>query len=179
MDRRMLSSEEREEYDALLQQAGYDDAGSRRPSGEIGDHMHELLVDAVRAGRTWAGYVVDDDARTGHLARFKRWDKVRHIIHVEHQSVIVPRAAVMGVKRRNVETGAVYHQQVLFTEMSWDELIGTLDSAHARIASERITVDTCLKLLALKHRAPESLGPQDACDQLGLDMEEYLLEAAA
>ena len=63
MDRRMLSAEERAEYDALLYEAGYDTDGQRRPSGEIGDRMHRLLADAVQAGRTWAGYVIDDDAR--------------------------------------------------------------------------------------------------------------------
>lgn len=175
MDRKMLSQEEREEYDALLFEAGYDEAGGRRPSGEIGDRMHALLIDAVQAGRPWAGYVIDDDARRGHLARFKRWDKARHILTVNHESVIVPRAAVMGVKRRDPGTGEMVHQQALFAEMSWVELAGVMESAQGRIASDLITVGTCKKLLALALRCPGSSGPTEACERLGLDLHAYLV----
>jgi hypothetical protein len=175
MDRRMLSAEERAEYDTLLYEAGYDEDGQRRPSGEIGERMQRLLVDATQAGRTWAGYVIDDDACRGHLARFKRWDKARHILTVNHESVIVPRAAVMGVKRRDPETGGVVHQQALFAEMTWAELAGVLESAQGRIASDRITVAICKKLLALALRCPGSEGPADACAQLGMDMQSYLV----
>jgi hypothetical protein len=179
MDRRMLSTEERAEYDALLYEAGYDETGQRRPSGEIGDRMHRLLADAVQAGRTWAGYVIDDDARTGHVSRFKRWDKVRTPMEVNSQSVIVKRSAVMGVVRRDTETGAAYHQQALYVEMTWGELVGVLEGAQGRIASDRITVGICKKLLALKLRAPESIGPADACGRLGVDMYDYLASEEA
>jgi hypothetical protein len=179
MDRKHLSPEEREEYDALLREAGYDEAGNRRPSGEIKDHMHELLVDAVKAGRTWAGYVIDDDARDGHLKRFKRWDRVRTLMDVNNQSVIVKRSAVMGVKRRDAETGAIYDQQVLYAEMAWNEVIYVMESAQVRISSDRITVGICTKLLALKLRCPESAGPADACARLGLDMHDYLISEEA
>jgi hypothetical protein len=179
MDRKHLSPEERAEYDALLYDAGYDEHGDRRPSGEIGDRVHDLLADAVRAGRAWAGYVIDDDARMGHLARFKRWDKVRALIEVNHQSVIVKRSAVMGVKRRDAETGASYDQQVLYAEMSWSEVVYVMESAQVRISSEQITVGTCTKLLALKLRCPESAGPADACVRLGIDMQDYLTEETA
>lgn len=179
MDRKHLSPEEREEYDALLYEAGYDESGDRRPSSEIGDRMHKLLGDAVQAGRIWAGYVVDDDACAGHLTRFKRWDKGRTLMEVNHQSVIVKRAAVMGVRRRDAETGVIYHQQVIYPEMTWDELVGVMESAQVRIASDRITVGTCTKLLVLKMRCPESVGPADACAQLGIDMQSYLVSEEA
>lgn len=179
MDWKMLSPEEREEYDALLYEAGYDEVGNRLPSRLIGDRMHTLLADAVQAGRVWASYVIDDDARTGHLSRFKKWDKAKHPINVKHGTVIVPRAAVMGVKRRDPATGAVVHQLALFAEMSWDELVGVLESTQSRIASARITVGMCTKLLALKLRSPESAGPGDACDRLGVDMEDYLVDDEA
>lgn len=179
MDRRMLSVEERAEYDALLYKAGYDGTGNRRPSGEIGDRIHDLLTDALKAGRAWAGYVIGDDARAGHLARFKRWDKVRTLMEVNHQSVIVKRSAVMGVKRRDAETGAVYHQQALYAEMAWSEVIDVMESAQVRIASDRITVGICVKFLALKLRCPDSIGPADACARLGIDMQEYLTEEHA
>ncbi|ASU81539.1 hypothetical protein CDO52_00910 [Nocardiopsis gilva YIM 90087] len=174
MDRRHLSAEEREEYDALLHDAGYDEHGQRRPSAEIGERMHELLTDAIRAGRNWARYVVVDDARSGHLKRFKRWDKSRHVVEINHEQVLVPRAAVMGVKRKNAETGAVYHQQALFAEMAWDELVDVMEAAQSRIAAAQITVGTCAKLLALKVRCPDSTGPADACTRLRLDMDAYL-----
>lgn len=179
MDRKTLSAEERAEYDALLYEAGYDEYGQRRPSGEIGDRMHRLLVDAVQAGHAWASYVIDDDAQRGHVSRFKRWDKVRTPMQVNHQSVIVKRSAVMGVVRRDVETGAAYHQQALYADMTWSELVGVLEGAQGRIASDRITVGIGKKLLALKLRAPESIGPGDACERLGVDMYSYLASEEA
>jgi hypothetical protein len=179
VDRKHLSPEEREEYDALIYKAGYDESGNRRPSGEIGDRMHNLLRDAVKAGHSWARYVIDDDARQGHLSRFKRWDKVRAPMEVNHQSVIVKRSAVMGVKRRDAETGALYHQLALYGEMTWPEVVGVMEASQVRIASERITVGTCTKLLALRLRCPDSSGPTDACTRLGLDMRDYLISEEA
>jgi hypothetical protein len=178
MKREHMSPEERVEYDALMTEAGYDENGQARPSVEIGDRIHAMLTDAAQAHRTWASWVLDTDARKGHLARWKRWHKARNTVLVSHDGKLLSRAGAMGIRRQTI-AGSGYHQQVLFHAMSWDEVRQVVEVARQRIKSEQITVGMALRLLDLHLRAPESKGPGDACAKLGLDIEAYLASDAA
>lgn len=174
MRREQLSPEERQEYDALLADAGLRGDGTRRESHEIGPRMHRLLQDALQAGRTWAGWTLADDAEAGHLARFKSWDKTRNRVRVfVGGNRIVPRSAVVGVLRRR-DDGSMGHQQALYDELTWAELEQHLSLAQAQMSSARITVATAQRLLALREHAPTAIGPAQACVLLGLDMKAYL-----
>lgn len=170
--RKDLSPEEREEYDSIMAEAGYDESDQHRPSGEIGPRMRELLEQAVNAGRLWAQYVADDDAEYGHLKRFKDWDKERRKQKVFIDGVIVPRAAVVGVRRK---VGDEFEWvQSLWRELSWDEVEQKLKEAAIQQYSAKITATTARRLLSLRDRAPESVGPLEACQSLGIDFSEYL-----
>lgn len=173
MKREDLSPEEREEYDDILAESGIDEYEQRRESQEIGPRMHSLLEDAYRAGRPWAGYVIEDDAEAGHLVRFKQWDKARRRIRVVAGDVIVPRAAVVGVRRRR-EDGSTYYQQSFWQELSWAEVEQKLTESTAQMNSAKINAATARRLLALRELAPTSTGPTTACLLLGLDFEAYL-----
>lgn len=175
MTREYLSPEEREEYDALLVEAGFEPDGARRPSKEIGSRMQRLLEDALRAGRSWAGWVLADDAEAGHLSRWKRWDKSRNKVRmITPGGDIVPRSAVVGVRRRREDGITPYYQQALWRELTWAEVEQKLDEAKAQRKSVDITAATAHRLLALRDRVPESTGPEAACVLLGVDMEAYL-----
>lgn len=175
MKRDMLSPEEREEYDVLLAEAGYDDTGERRPSNEIGERMHLLLEDADQAGRGWATAVIRGDAVDGHLMRFKRWDKARNRQKIFVGGVIVPRAAVVGVRKQRSD-GSEYWQQGLWRELTWEEVEQKVTEARSQVRSGQITVATAQKLLKLRERAPNTIGPFAACVLLGLDFDEYLAQ---
>lgn len=171
--RKDLSPEERDEYDAIMAEAGYDDDGQRRPSGEIGPRMRELLEDALQAGRPWAQYILDDDTEYGHLTRFKRWDKDRNQQKVFVGDTVVQRAAVVGVKRK-LDGDTREWQQSLWRELTWDEIEQKLKEGVMQQYSGKITATTARRLLSLRERVPESVGPEDACLELGLDFDEYL-----
>ncbi|MGH8996029.1 MAG: hypothetical protein ACRDYB_08390 [Acidimicrobiales bacterium] len=175
MTRDYLSPDEREERDALFIDVGFELDGTRRPSPEIGPRMHHLLEDALQAGRSWAGWMLADDAAAGHLKRWEHWDKARNRVRVMTPAgEIVPRAAVVGVRRRTKDGTSAYYQQALWRELTWSEVEQKLDEARAQLKSARINATTADRLLALRDRLPDSAGPAAACLMLGLDLEAYL-----
>lgn len=169
---KMLSPEERAEYNDLLSEAGYVD-GAHAPSSEVGQRMHDLLENAARAGRPWAEWVLRDDALAGHLSRFKQWDKAREKQMAFVGGAIVPIAAVRGVKRFD-KTGRRYDQQAFWREMSWDDVRAVLNGSKLRIRAEQITVSVATRLLMLHMEQPDSAGPADACDQAGYEFDAFM-----
>lgn len=175
MKRGHLSPEERPEFDALFEEAGLDEIGNPLPSSEIKARMRSLLRDAVQAGRPWAQYVLDDAADDGLLAAWKRWNNEQKRMRTLHNGAIVPVRAVRGTRRRDPETGQVVNQQSFWREMSWADVRQQLDDSRKRINAERITESIANRLLALLLDCPESMGPAEACERLGIDMQSYLV----
>lgn len=171
--REHLAPEERVEYDELLAKAGLDKFGDALPSGQIGSRMHGLLLDAVQAGRGWASWILADDAEAGHLKRFNAWNKARKKIKTFFNGQIVPKAAVVGVTKKR-DDGSSYWQQSLWQELTWSEIEQKLDEALNQRRSAAINASTARRLLALREKAPDSIGPGAACLALGIDFDEYL-----
>lgn len=178
MKREMLSDTERAEYDALMQDAGYDSQGKRRPSAEVGPRMHELLVDAVKAGRRWATWVLEDDAAAAHLSRFKRWANTRITVTTPVGERLVKRSAAMSVKRTDPTTGADFWQPTFWADMTHDDLVSVRTGARTRIESERITLSIVAAL--------DAILTETGCDTVaealvrkGTTIDAWLAEAAA
>lgn len=180
MTRYMLSPEEREEYDALLAEAGFDDNKQVRETAEIGGRMRRLLEDAEQAGKSWARWIIEDDQESGHADRFKKWRKARERVRVydPRSGTLTSRPAAQSVKHRRSD-GHEAHQLTLWREMDWTQLQEMLESSYQRIRSDRINAATAQKLLSLRERAPGTSGPLEACELLGLDFDSYLADAEA
>lgn len=144
----MLSPEERVEYDELMYEAGFDEFGNLLPSSEIGARAVALLQDAVRAGRTWAGFVLDDALEAGCLSRWQRWKRERNKIRTVFEGRTVPLVAVSGLRRRDVG-GEVYHQQSFWPDMSAEELHQIISDSRSRVLAERVRIASALRLLEL------------------------------
>ncbi|MBB2914905.1 hypothetical protein FHS43_006217 [Streptosporangium becharense] len=175
---RMLSPEERAEYDALLHEAGYDDNGEQRPAHEIKERMHRLLQDAVQAHRTWAGYVLDADVREGHHRRFKGWDRARQVVSTRHGGRVVKRSAVMSLRRRDPDNGRTYWQGTFYPDMTREDLLDVINGSEVRIGSERITIATARRLVALLDETGAAT-VAEALEARGVELETYLLEESA
>jgi hypothetical protein len=174
MKREDLPPEDREEYDALMADAGLTVEGLMRPSGEIGPRMHRLLQAAQVKGQIWAGWVLADDAENGHLAHWKQWNnRDKHQRVVTPAGDIVKRRAVHGIKRRRND-GTTYYQQGFWREMDWEEVEYKLAEATSQARAADITAATARRLLDLRKRVPESKGPAAACLMLRLDLDAYL-----
>lgn len=171
--RERLSREERAEYDDLLYQAGFDDFGNRRRREDIKERMHELLLDALQAGRQWAQYVLDDDVRAGHLARFKRWNRQREVVHTKNGDAFVRRSAVMALRRKDPVTGESFWQDAAWKDMDSEELIQVIVGCNTRIASERIGLDIARRLLGLlEETSAETV--EEALNARHMSLDEFL-----
>lgn len=172
-----MSPEERDEYDALMYEAGRDTSGKPYPSGEIGPRVHTLLTDAEQAGRQWATWVIEDDTITGHLARYKGWSRKREVVQTPVGDRVVRRSAVMSLRRKDSETGERLWQPTFYLDMSRDDLLAVIADARMRINSERITISTGTALVALlDETSMETVG--DALTLKGLTLEEWLAEVS-
>jgi uncharacterized Ntn-hydrolase superfamily protein len=172
--RNLLGTEERAEYDDLMWNARFYDDGKSRPSHEIADRMHDLLEDAIQAGRQWAQWVMDDDARAGHLARSKKWDRSRRFIHTREGDAIVKRSAVMAIQRRNPDTQETFWSDTEWVDMTVDDLTQVVTESRRRQESARETVAIARRLMRLINEAgAKTVG--GALEQRGMSIDEYLL----
>lgn len=180
MSNNILTTEERELYDDLMYEAGYDENGKPRPSFEIGPRIVEMLRDAAyQAHQQWAGFVLDDLAEAGALTRWKQWQKQREFIEVrtdegEEQPVVVTKPAAMSVRRRDVESGKSYFQMTMWDDMTRDHLLQVIQREGTSIQTSRETIATARRLLALLDRAPEATTVGEAAQVLGTDVGSYL-----
>lgn len=144
-----LSPAERDEYNALLTEAGYDEDGKKRESGEIGERVHKALLDAEQAGRTWATWALEEDAKAGHLKRFTTWEAIRRVVRTRDGDRIVTRRAIMALRRRDPETGEWYWRGEDLAEMNRAQVEEVMLYAKRRRHSDAVLLATGARLLDL------------------------------
>lgn len=166
---------DQEEYEALMADACESD--TTVATADIGRAVRDALFDAAQAGRSWAEHYLDVDQLAGCQARAKMWLRRRHTVAFKsHDGVVLNKAAVAGIKRRDPETGEANHhyQQSLFKEMSTQELREHVAALLREQESRRIRIDRELELLAICERHPEAHGPDEACLIEGTTIEAVL-----
>lgn len=174
MSEHILTPEERGEYESLLYDAGYDDAGKPRPSYEIGRRVVDMLREAAgQAHREWARWILDDLAVAGGLRRWRTWSKARDVVTVAGKSYTVTKPAAVGVRKRSVD-GRTYYQATLWDDMTREELEQVIARSAKQIDSEGKTIATAKRLLSLMSRIPEASTVAEASAALGITTEAYL-----
>lgn len=173
MSDKILTSEEREEFDTLLYDAGYDPDGKPFPSHLIGPRAVASLLAAVQAQREWAQWVLDDMTTSGALKRWRKWNKQRDVITVKGKSYTVTKPAAIGVRRRD-PAGKAYFQPVLWEDLTRDELEQIIARSAKQIDSERSTIATAKRLLKLMTRVPEANKVSEAAAAVGTTTEAFL-----
>lgn len=171
--RSILSPEERAEYDALIFEASFDEHGKRRPSYEIADRMHDLLLDAVQAKRPWAQWVLDADARAGHIRRFKRWDRIRNLVNTKDGGRLVRLSGIQALKRRNPATQGTFWEDVELEAMSRDDLDAVIAGMRNRIEPLEMNVRLAVRLRKLVEDQ-NALTVGAALQAIGKTLDEYL-----
>lgn len=177
--RRMLSTEERAEYDALVFEAGFSDQGQRRPSHEIADRFHQLLLDAVQAKRPWAQWVLDEDARAGHLRRFKAWDRIRHPVQTRNGGKVIRLSGIQALRRWDPDAEALFWQDTDYGEMNGQDLDSVIEGMRGKIEPLTHNLNTAQNLRKLVDGEPDGTKVNDALARRGLTIDEYLLGGAA
>lgn len=173
--RNMLSAEERAEYDALVFEAGFYEDGTRRPSHEIADRFHDLLLDAVQAKRPWAQWVLDEDARAGHLRRFKGWDRIRHPVQTRKGGRVIRLSGVQALRRRDPETEALFWQDTELGDMDSDDLDSVIEGMRGKIEPLTYNLETAKSLRELLDGQPKGTRVKTVLAGRGLTINQYLL----
>lgn len=168
MSEQIMSAEEREELNELLDEAAYAD-GLLVPTRFMAPRAKALLEDAHRAGRPWAEWVLDSALHAGLLVRVKRHIKQENRTELAvTKDLTVDRAAVFGVRRENEEWA-----QVPLPGMTRDDLAFLIKSADERIENDRRNRQMWRKLDVML-RATGAATVDDGLAQLGQSLEEFL-----
>lgn len=177
----LLSPAEREEYNTLLSEAGYYEDGKKRPSGEIAERVHAALRDAEQAGRRWATWALEEDARSGHLKRFTAWEAIRRVIHTRDGDRIVTRRAIMALRHRDPETGEWYWRGEDLAEMTRSQVEEVMLYAKKRRRSDAVILATGARLLDLldETNSDSQTKVKEALAKAGKTMDEVLTMSLA
>ena len=171
--RSILSNEERAEYDALLFEASFDSNLKRRSSHEIAERMHALLLDAVQAKRAWAQWVLDADAHAGHIRRFKRWDRIRHLVRTRDGGRVVRLSGIQALKRRDPVTQVMFWEDAELEDMSTEDLDAVIAGMNNRIEPLEMNIRLAKRLRALLEETGAKK-VRDALVVVGKSLDEYL-----
>lgn len=177
--RNMLSTDERRKYDELIYAASFDETGRRYPSHEIGERMHGLLLDAVQAQERWASWVMAEDARCGHIRRFKAWDRIRHPVRTMDGGRIIRLSGVQALRRRNSPDEAMFWQDTEYGDMTAEDLDAIIDYTQGRIAPLSYNLNTAKALRVLVDGQPKGVKVRAVLAARGKTIDEYLQERAA
>lgn len=174
--RRMLDGDERAEYDRLFYDALKRPDGSRRKANEIGPEMHRLLIDARKAGRKWASWVLDDAVIAGLGSMAKRWAATKEVIETVIGERVVTKPAAYGIRRKQSGGGAE-QLRLGWADMTEEDLDQLVASRSSQVAAENDTIAFALKCKALIRRTGKS-PLSEALAAIGITFDEFLAEAA-
>lgn len=165
-----LSPEERAEWVEMLDEAL---SISGQADQAAIDAVEEALSQAERAGRTWPSFGQREWLREGVRVALRDRAKSRDRVLVSHGGALISKSARRGVTTTR-EDGSRSWQQTLFSEMTWEQFDDFRNGNLAQIRALTVNETIAAKLDALRILAPDSTGPQDACDRLGTTIDEVL-----
>lgn len=175
---RYLSAAERAEYDQMFYDATHDASGVVLPTREFGERLRMVLEGALQSGRSWPQWLLDDLIEAGLKRRGKDWLKESEVISIANgESVFVSKSARIGVERVQEGGGDRAYQQVLWRELTENELRQIIRTASNRRKAEGITISTAKRLLKLcKKHGVDNVSAALALE--GVTLDEFLGRAA-
>lgn len=172
-----MDEDERAEYEATMREAGGDPSNGGKNAAEAAARLHQLLLDAEQAQRRWASRVLDDDVLEGHVKRLKEWWKKQAVVLVSYKGSIIGKTTRVGARKRD-EDGREMWQQTLFHSMTWNQVIDWLEMVERQLGGLLVNKAMGRRLLQLRDACPDSIGPADAAERLGVSVEDWLAEVA-
>lgn len=173
MTMRILTSAERDAFEALIDEACDEQTSTRL---RVTAFLHKL-ADATQAHAAWSDIVRDECLERGAASLIKAHLKARNRVMVAYNGELVAKSAMVGVRRSGPD--GEYVQQELIYVLTWDELIEKKQEYLAAVRSYTSNVGMVDILLALRSLCPESANPVDAATQLGTTVEAWLKQGLA
>lgn len=140
----------------------------------------EMLRDAEQAHRFYAKDCLDDALRRGAAAQLNSWHNRQKIgrIAISYEGKVMSARRIRGTIVRD-DDGNQMHTQGLFDYFTWDQLETKAREYFTNIRAYKVNLDTVLRLLGLRELAPGAKDPHEATKQLGISIEEFLMEDTA
>jgi hypothetical protein len=170
-----LSPEERGEWSKLLSDALN---GSRRVDAAAIDRAELAVREAERKRLPWVGLVLRAILREGLRKRLSRLSKSEAVVLMANNGSPVATTTRIGVRRRR--SGGVSEPTLeALSVVTWEQVEAWLTMIESQVAAALVNRAKAAKLLTLHKRFPDSIGPGDACEQLGTTVEAFLTEDPA
>lgn len=170
MNRGGWSDDDRVEFEALIDEALHEPVVADRR-----DVFLTGLDDAVKAHRFWALDINSEIRHDGADRILKReQDRRRPRVPVAANGAILGRMPRVVGRRERDEDGKVIHQRSAFDYLTWDELRDKIDEYSRNRRQLDVEVIALRRLLTLRDLVPGAATPAEACDQLGITVEEFL-----
>jgi hypothetical protein len=121
---------------------------------------------------------MDEDARAGHIRRFKSWDRTRHPVQTRDGEKLVRLSGVQALRRRDPETQALFWQDTSLEDMTVNDLSSVIEGMDGKMAPLVYNRETARSLRALVTECgTATVG--EALALRGMTIDEYLLGNAA
>lgn len=139
----------------------------------------DRLNDALQAHRDWARDMEDEIRLRGALSlitSFARAERTVLVAMSDRRSLL--KSKDIGIKLVD-DSGQIYEQRAFFEELTWEQIE---DKRAAYLKGRRAYDDNVAimdRLAALRLMAVGTSTVGEACDRLGISVDEYLLEADA
>lgn len=174
--RKMLSDEERAEYDAMFEAACYDAAGSFRSTREAAPILLGSIKDAIQAHRVWASYLHDSFVMIGYQAAVRRWqnEQKKHKTLIDGK-LVSKKDAIRLTKI--VEGGRSAFQTSFIEDATAEDLQELIEATSTRVRSDRATIRDYTRMLDLIESTGEST-VRGALKRVGKTLDEFLTESA-
>lgn len=170
MNKHAWSDDDSNEFNALVTEAlSVPKTADRR------DIFLAGLDAAVQEKRYWAldvaGWIRDDGA--DRLLRSEQ-DRRRPRVPVAHNGAIIGRMPREIGQRTRDEDGKVTYQRGIFDYKTWDELSEKINEFSRNRRALDVDILALRRLLTLRDLVPGTATPAEACEQLGITVEEFL-----
>lgn len=169
------SPDDRNEYEELMLQAWADKGESPEVRKDV---FLDGIHDGVQAHRLWAADAERELRRRGAWQMLKSWKKSQALpVQINWNGRIFAKSPVIGVRRIGV-AGKAFDQQELFHLCTFDELREKLGTYMTAVAAYERNIHMAVRLLSLEDLVDGADGtwtPMDACEILGMTVEQYLL----
>lgn len=134
----------------------------------------ERVNDAIQAHRSWAKDLLEDMINRG-AGSIIRAEIKKDVVLVDVDGRVLAKSRTVGTKRPTAH--GMYDQQVLLETLTWDELADKRRQWKQQEDTYADNVRIADKLMSLRTKGVRT--PQEALDQIGVSLDQFLGSAAA
>lgn len=146
--------------------------GERRPTPDTIRAFLKAVDDAAERDESWAIKYRAESVRRCAQSDLKALAKAESLVMVSYKNTLLTKPSLVGVRTPQGQ------QQVLFAALTWDQCEDNARYEDLSAEARKANAATYRKLLELRDRASDTATVGEACQALGINLDEYLSESA-